>query len=56
MKLIPEWKDHEKCLIAWPCNKDLYGAVIEDARLEIANFANQISDDEQVEILSLIHI
>mgnify|MGYP005669298227 FL=1 len=50
MKLIPEWKDHEKCLIAWPCNKDLYGSVIEDARLEIANFANQISDDEQVEI------
>ncbi len=50
MKLIPEWKDHEKCLIAWPCNKDLYGPVIEDARLEIANFANQISDDEQVEI------
>ena len=50
MKLIPEWYEHQYCLIAWPCNKDLYGSVIEDARLEIANFANQISDDEQVEI------
>ena len=25
MKLIPEWYDHAQCLIAWPCNLELYG-------------------------------
>ena len=32
MKLIPEWYEHQYCLIAWPCNKDLYGKVINKAR------------------------
>lgn len=48
MKLIPEWLDHSCCLIAWPCNKTLYGSVIEKARLEIANLANHISEEEKV--------
>ena len=25
MRLIPEWNNHTNCLIAWPCNQDLYG-------------------------------
>ena len=32
MKLIPEWYEHQYCLIAWPCNKDLYGEIIDSAR------------------------
>ena len=37
MKLIPEWHEHQYCLIAWPCNKDLYGKIINKARDEVAN-------------------
>ena len=48
MKLVPEWEDHSHCLIAWPCNQELYGPVIEKARFEIANLANQIADEEKV--------
>ena len=44
MKLIPEWEAHDKCLMAWPCNKNLYNEIIKDARLEMANLANCISD------------
>ena len=36
MKLIPEWYEHQYCLIAWPCNKDLYGKIINKARDEVA--------------------
>ena len=35
MKLIPEWYDHQYCLIAWPCNKDLYGKVINKAEMKL---------------------
>ena len=48
MKLIPEWEVHDKCLMAWPCNKNLYNGIIKDARLEMANLANCISDEETV--------
>ena len=50
MKLIPEWKDHSYCLMAWPCNLDLYGSQINKAKIEIANLANQISEEEKVYI------
>ena len=52
MKLIPEWYEHQYCLIAWPCNKDLYGKVIKKARDEVANVANEIAKNEHVIILS----
>jgi len=50
MKLIPEWYDHAQCLIAWPCNLELYGPHIQSARKEISNLANQISEEEPVYI------
>ena len=50
MKLIPEWKDHICCLMAWPCNLELYGSQIKKAKIEIANLANQISEEEKVNI------
>ena len=37
MRLIPEWNNHTNCLIAWPCNQDLYGNQLHQARIEIAN-------------------
>ena len=50
MKLIPEWYDHERCLIAWPCNLELYGSQIQSARKEISNLANQLAEEEPVYI------
>lgn len=50
MRLIPEWNNHTNCLIAWPCNQDLYGNQLHQARIEIANLANQISEEEEVYI------
>ena len=52
MKLIPEWYEHQYCLIAWPCNKDLYGKIINKARDEVANVINEIAKTEHVIVLS----
>ena len=52
MKLIPEWYEHQCCLIAWPCNKDLYGKIINKARDEVANVINEIAKTEHVIVLS----
>ena len=52
MKLIPEWHEHQYCLIAWPCNKDLYGEIINSARDEVANVINEIAKTEYVIVLS----
>ena len=52
MKLIPEWYEHQYCLIAWPCNQDLYGKVINKAREEVANVINEIAKTEHVIVLS----
>ena len=52
MKLIPEWFEHQYCLIAWPCNKDLYGEIINKARDEVANVINEIAKTESVIVLS----
>ena len=52
MKLIPEWFNHQYCLIAWPCNKDLYGDIINKARDEVANVINEIAKTERVIVLS----
>ena len=51
MKLIPEWQEHEYCLIAWPCNKDLYGEIIYKAKREVANIIIEIAKTEKVIVL-----
>ena len=52
MKLIPEWHEHQYCLIAWPCNIDLYGNFINFARVEVANVIDEIAKTERVIVLS----
>ena len=52
MKLIPEWYEHQYCLIAWPCNKDLYGNIINKAKDEFANVINEIAKTEHVIVFS----
>ena len=51
MKLIPEWQEHESCLIAWPCNNDLYGEIIYKAKREVANIIIEIAKTEKVIVL-----
>ena len=51
MKLIPEWQEHESCLIAWPCNNDLYGEIIYEAKREVANIIIEIAKTEKVIVL-----
>ena len=51
MKLIPEWHEHESCFIAWPCNNDLYGHIISEARREVANIIIEIAKTEKVIVL-----
>ncbi|MDC3131523.1 agmatine deiminase family protein, partial [Pelagibacteraceae bacterium] len=52
MKLIPEWHEHQYCFIAWPCNIDIYGNLINFARLEVANVIDEIAKTERVVVLS----
>ncbi len=52
MKLIPEWYENQYCLIAWPCNKKLYGKIINKARDEVTNVINEIAKTEHVIVLS----
>ena len=51
MKLIPEWLDHDYCLIAWPCNKTLYEDIIYKAKQEVGYVINEISKTENVIVL-----
>jgi len=51
MKLIPEWHEHENCLIAWPCNHDLYGDIIFEAKREVTNIIIEIAKTEKVIVL-----
>ena len=51
MKLITEWQEHESCLIAWPCNNDLYGEIIYEAKREVANIIIEIAKTEKVIVL-----
>ena len=51
MKLIPEWHEHESCLIAWPCNHDLYGDIIFEAKREVTNIIIEIAKTEKVIVL-----
>ena len=52
MKLIPEWHEHQYCFIAWPCNIEIYGNLINFARLEVANVIDEIAKTERVIVLS----
>jgi agmatine deiminase len=44
----PEWAQHERTLIAWPCRTSLWGAALGEARRETAALANAIADFEPV--------
>ena len=51
MKLVPEWYQHEFCLIAWPCNNELYTNILPLAKLEVAKVIFEISKNEKVIIV-----
>ena len=51
MKLIPEWYEHQYCLIAWPCNYELFGKIISEAKRELLNVIKEIAKTEKVILL-----
>ena len=51
MKLIPEWYEHKSCLVAWPCNKELYGEIMNQAKKEMLNVMHEIAKTENVILL-----
>ncbi len=51
MKLIPEWHEHKSCLAAWPCNKELYGEIMNQAKKEMLNVMHEIAKTENVILL-----
>ena len=51
MKLIPEWYEHQSCLIAWPCNYELFGKIISEAKRELLNVIKEIAKTEKVILL-----
>ncbi len=48
----PETDPHERTLIAWPCRRELWGAVLEDAKKEYANVANAVAAFEPVTMVA----
>ena len=51
-ELIPEWYEHQSCLVAWPCNHELYGNIISEAKQELGNVIHEIAKTEHVILLS----
>lgn len=43
-----QWVEHERTLMGWPCRRDMWGALFEDARAESAATANAIAAFEPV--------
>lgn len=48
----PEWAEHERTLMAWPCRAELWGAQIEQAKREYAAVANAIAAFEPVTMVA----
>ncbi|WP_330181612.1 agmatine deiminase family protein [Nocardia sp. NBC_01503] len=47
-RMPAEWAAHERCLMAWPTRKDLWGPYFEEAKAEYAATANAIARFEAV--------
>ena len=52
-RMPAEWEAHERCWMAWPCRRSLWGAGFERAQRAYAAVANAIADFEPVTMLVL---
>ncbi|MDX6640988.1 MAG: agmatine deiminase, partial [Solirubrobacteraceae bacterium] len=43
MRMPAEWEPHERTLMAWPCRRELWGALLEDARRDHAACASAVA-------------
>jgi agmatine deiminase len=46
MRMPPEWAEHERTLMGWPCRRELWGDRLEGACAEYAGVANAIAAHE----------
>ena len=49
----PEWAPHRRCWMAWPCNEELWGARLDEARDAYAEVALAIAQFEPVTMVAL---
>jgi len=47
-----EWHVHERCWMAWPCRRELWGDRLEDARAAYAEVAQSIAEFEPVTMIA----
>jgi agmatine deiminase len=52
MRLPAEWEPHERTLMGWPCRRELWGVMLEQARAEYAAVANAIGAFEPVTMIA----
>ena len=48
----PEWLAHDRCWLAWPCNKALWGEHLKAAREAYASVAKAIAETEPVTMVA----
>ena len=52
VRLPAEWEPHERTLMGWPCRRELWGQVLEQARADYAAVANAIAAFEPVTMIA----
>ena len=52
MRMPAEWEPHERTLMGWPCRRELWGAMLEQARADYAAVANAIARFEPVTMIA----
>ena len=43
-----EWEPHDRCLMEWPCRRELWGPRLDEARADYAAVARAIAGFEPV--------
>jgi agmatine deiminase len=52
MRMPAEWEPHERTLMGWPCRRELWGELLEQARADYAAVANAIARFEPVTMIA----
>jgi agmatine deiminase len=52
MRYPGEWEPHERTIMGWPCRRELWGPMLEQARADYAYVANAIADFEPVTMIA----
>src|SRR5205807_5009589 len=52
MRFPAEWEPHERTLMGWPCRRELWGDLLEQARSDYAAVANAVARFEPVTMIA----